>query len=387
MDCQRTQSPGFSGPGFIRTAVIAVCWAGLVCLAVPAVAAGASDIFTIRDVAVDVRATTAAAARRQAIAEGQRQALDRLLRRLVKKDDVARLPLFDDSRVTALVSGLEFSGEKSSAVRYLAALTVRFDAEQVRAVLRLTGIPFSETVSRKTLVVPLLEAAGVTRLWRPGNIWAQGWATVNHGTGLLPLVVADGTPVDRGLVGFADVRGSDWDKLARLAKRYGASGVIIARASLEYEPGGRTPVLRGRLLRPGAGQGAPPEFVFRGEDGETAAALITRAAHSLGGDLEEEWKSKTLIGYGIGGTVIARIPISGLESWLQIAKILKAIGSIRRLELDSLTTGEAVAAIHYIGDLGQLKIALAQADLRLKEAGDRYILVSAKPEGGDRSGS
>ena len=55
------------------------------------------SVYTVRDIAVDSSAVSAAAARSIALAGGQRTAFDRLMRRIVLSEDRVILPNLDDT--------------------------------------------------------------------------------------------------------------------------------------------------------------------------------------------------------------------------------------------------------------------------------------------------
>ena len=87
----------------------------------------ASDVFSVRDVAVDVTAGSATNARKTALTNGQRKAFLSLLKRLTLRINHGDLPSLSDSRIAELVSGIEVSDEKTSSVRYLAKITYGFN--------------------------------------------------------------------------------------------------------------------------------------------------------------------------------------------------------------------------------------------------------------------
>ena len=110
----------------VCAAVFLACW-----IAAPA-HGQLKDAFEVRNVVVDVTAETATAARAQALAEGQIAAYRSLMERLTLRADRGRLPDLERSEITALVKDFEVAKEKTSAVRYIAWLNVRFKAEDVR---------------------------------------------------------------------------------------------------------------------------------------------------------------------------------------------------------------------------------------------------------------
>mgnify|MGYP003979443031 FL=1 len=134
-----------------------------------------ADIFTVQGLAVDVTAESAVAARRQAMREGQRQALNILLRRITLRTDHLSLPDPSDDAITQIVATVEVAKEKTSTIRYLAELTVRFRRNAVRGLLRGVGISFSETRAKPILVLPIFEKGAVLSLFEAGNVWRGAW--------------------------------------------------------------------------------------------------------------------------------------------------------------------------------------------------------------------
>ena len=117
--------------------------------------ARAGDIFQITGVDVDVTAETAAMAREQALRDGETRAFQRLLERLTLRVDHGHLPHLGVREIEGYVKDFSIAEEKTSAVRYLARLNVRFKAERVRRLLTESGLPFAETPSKPVLVLPV----------------------------------------------------------------------------------------------------------------------------------------------------------------------------------------------------------------------------------------
>lgn len=87
--------------------------------------------YEVSGVEVDVTAADAAAARDQAIVEGQRTALQMLIEDLVGLEKAAQVPLPGDDAISAMVQDFEVESERLSAVRYIGVLTYRFDPSLV----------------------------------------------------------------------------------------------------------------------------------------------------------------------------------------------------------------------------------------------------------------
>ena len=105
-------------------------FAGLLalCITLSAGSVKADSIYTVRDLAVDSSANSAAEARSVALENGQRQALERLLRRLVLTEDLVLLPVLETTQIAALVDGYEINKELVSSIRYRANIIIYFNS-------------------------------------------------------------------------------------------------------------------------------------------------------------------------------------------------------------------------------------------------------------------
>src|SRR3546814_6000895 len=88
-----------------------------------------------------------------------------------------------------MVLGFEVADERSSAVRWIANLTVAYDPAAVRSRLRTVGAPYAETRSLPVLVIPIYETGGDVNLWRDPNPWRAAWYELPPQGGLVPVVV------------------------------------------------------------------------------------------------------------------------------------------------------------------------------------------------------
>ena len=60
------------------------------------------------------------------------------------------------------------------------------------------------------------------------------------------------------------------------------------------------------------------------------------------------------------------VPLRGLDEWLKIRRRIGAVASIKRVDLARLSIDAAEVEILYIGNSGQLALAMAQSGLALK---------------------
>jgi hypothetical protein len=100
--------------------------------------ASAQGGFVVRDIPVEATGPSAIAAREAAHREGFRLAWRRLLE-AEAPEQVARLAGLPDAELDRLIEGFEIDGERVTATRYSAAMTVIFRPDPVRALLARGG--------------------------------------------------------------------------------------------------------------------------------------------------------------------------------------------------------------------------------------------------------
>ncbi len=345
-----------------------------------AAAAGEDDLFAVTGVGVDATAEDAAAAREVALAEGQARALASLLRRLTLRRDHARLPVPPKQRLAELVKAIEIADERTSAVRYLAELTVRFNPEQVRLFLRLGNVRFAETVRRPELVLPVYRVAGARLRWDEPNPRRAAWAAGSAGGNLAPLILPIGDLADMSDVGAAQAGRGDAAPLAAIARRYGAGSVMVAIANLTMDTGAGLPVLDVTARRYGADAHARTVFEGRFDTkGTRIDAVLAAAVAAVSDDVEEAWKLENLLRLDLQGRLQVSVPVGGIEEWVEVRRRLGRVAAIRRTELMALTRNQVWLALDYVGELRQLALALAQQDMDLRQGLGAWTLRLARP--------
>ena len=339
----------------------------------------------MRNVSVDVTAETAAAAREKALADGQVTAYRLLLERLTLRADRGRLPDLTRGEIAALVKDFEVAKEKASAVRYIAWLNVRFKAEEVRRLLIDYDLPFAETPSKPVLVLPVYQAAGAKLLFDDPNPWRDAWVARPPTDGLVPLVMPIGDLQDMLAIGAEQALSGDMQRLAAVAARYGARDSLVAHGFQRIGARSGLPELEVFATRYGTAQQEQTIVsTYSAGPGENMDALLLRAATDIARRVEENWKRDNLLQFGQSSVLAVTVPISGLGAWLDVRGRLSDVAVINRVDLVLLSRAEVRVNLHYMGELEQLSLALAQADLVLDEDGDDWILGRAAGVGTGR---
>ena len=93
----------------------------------------------------------------------------------------------------------------------------------------------------------------------------------------------------------------------------------------------------------------------------------------IAADIDGGWKNLKEP-TGPPGSLVAVLPINGLDDWIKLRDQVSTLPSIRKVELQSLSRQEARINIQYVGNLDQLKSSFATIDLDL-EGGDPWRLA------------
>lgn len=343
--------------------------------------AQSTGLYTVSRISVDATADDALEARQQARLDGQRIGLQRLLKRLVPANDHGRLPDTAGLPVERFVQNFRIADEKLSNTRYLATMTVTFDPESIRDLLRAERLAFSEEMSVPLVVLPLYETPGGSVIWPENNPWWAAWADELESERPLRLVMPLGDLEDVSAVSVEQARSGDLIALRRLASRYGAKDAIVVSAVPEGDPiaGGPVKVRLAAQSVGDSGQSGRP-FTLEGAPGEPLNVVLRNAVTRLQDSLDEQWKQAHLLRLDTGGLMFVQVPISDLQDWVEINQGLENLPEVSQVEITSFARRLVEIQIYYVGDEQGFEQALGGLGLTLSREGDSWRL---QPTGTD----
>ncbi len=339
----------------------------LLLAAAPPGPAMAAEVFTVRNVPVDATAAAAASARDAALEKGYLDAYALLMQRLVPNQDLPKVPQLTSNQIANYTVDFSVARERTSSVRYLANITYRFRPDEIRRLLRNSGIGFAETKSKPVVVLPLQEAGDTAVLWEGGNDWLDVWSRRDVSDGLVPLIVPLGDLSDILSISAEEAAAGDLQKLAGLAQRYGAGSVLISRAALRGDAESGTAELELNTTRFDTDGSSQPFLAetFRQETGETLEVFMLRATDALEALIQESWKASNVIQFGVESVIEVDVPLTGLGDWVEIQKRLRNVPAVVNSRVHAISKQQVDMSLTYAGDEKQLSLALRQNDLTL----------------------
>jgi len=334
--------------------------------AVQAQIASRGNTYTVGDIDVDVTASDAIQARQKGIQEAQQRGIRLLVERMVPAEDRARVPSIDNARLAGLVRGTEFQRERTAGNRYIATLTVVFNAAQVRAWLGEANISLAETVPRAALVIPLWKDKTGLEPFDDRNGWRDAWSGLDTSATAVPVTVVRGDQLDQNVLSVEEAYVGDVSALARLNERYRVPTIIVA--IVEGDKAGPLTVGGVRYdMQTGAKEALPRITV-------TDASQLGEAAKRMHAKLDEEWRGLATVRRDTQAALDVVVPIRSLADWVQVRQRLGAIPSIKTMSVRSLEADRAELHLDYFGTPEQLQKTLAQAGLQLEKDADTWRL-------------
>lgn len=328
----------------------------------PAPAQAPADIYTVSGIDVDVSAADAVGARQQALLQGQREGLERLLRRLVPSSEYGRLPPPGSLSIEPLVQNFGIDEEQVSGTQYVAEMTVAYDPEAVRELLEAEALPFAQTVSAPVVVLPVYRGEEATVLWPTGDApgaagddeqpWWTAWSEALDSERLLRLTLPLGDLEDMAKVSAEQALAGDQPALLDLARRYGGTDVLVVEATptATDPPSVRLAAsLYGEIERQGEA------IVLQGRSDQTEAELLLDAVPRIQDSLDEEWKRDHLLRLDQVGTMMVEVPITSLAEWVSIEGRLNALQEVNEVEVTSFARDKVALRLEYLGELQLLE--------------------------------
>jgi hypothetical protein len=329
--------------------------------------AQAGQIYTATGIDVDITGDIATL-RDQALIEGQRKALQKVLTDIAPADQASSLTLPSDDVISTWVQDFQIEEEKLSPTRYIGRFTFRFMADPVQQFLAGNNVAFAQAQTKRLLVLPVYtDETGNSTLWGPANLWLAPWSVKAPNVSLVPMVLPTGDVSDSSTLSATQALAGDLPHLTALAQRYGAGDVLVAeaRAAPVGEDGQRTlGITATRYSR------EAPQSFSDSIAGDAAAIdeLLAQAADRTIEWVQGEWKQANLVDASKQSRVTIEVPISSLRQWVDIKQQLGGVPSLKSVQLVTLTRTLAVLDITFVGDLPQFQRSLAQQDLSLAMA-------------------
>jgi hypothetical protein len=327
-----------------------------------------ADVYSASGITVDLTGDIATL-RDQALQQGQRQALQKVISDIAPPDKIAGLELPDDATIGRWVQDFQIEDEKTSSTHYVGRFTFRFAAQPIRDFLAEKGIDFAQAPSKRMLVVPIFtDETGASVLWSPNNQWLHAWSAKPTADGLVPIMTPSGDLEDSNAITATQALAGDHDRLAALAQRYGAGDILVTEAKLSPAGADGKRGLNIAVTRYSIDGTKTYKDSLTGP-ADTVDQMLAEGVDHVTSLVGQSWKNENLLDPNQQNELTLDVPLDNLKQWIEVKKRLAGVNLLKGVKLVSLKPSLAVIDVTYLGDSGQFARALAQNALTLTDTG------------------
>jgi hypothetical protein len=346
----------------------------LAALPMPAAWAQQSRVYTVEKLSIEASAADAVAAKKKAIAEAERRAMNIVLWRITPFSAYERLPKPKASLIEDMLEGFSVRREASSGTQYLATLDFTFQPDAVRQFLQGYAIPYTETQAPPISLLPILLRDG--KLVKSGSdAWRKAWSGLDLDHTLTPvrLLPLESAVTDQRAQAILS---GDEKAFEALSNLYREDVMVVAVASADGKQG----KLQTRLY---GTDGAGPIDLTRFDrigPGDLNGAAKRSATIALR-ILEGRWKlSKSPLG-GVSDdeqhvNFAVTAEFAGLSQWQKMRSRLTRVPGVQSLNIVSLSARSANVTMEFPGGAERLSQQLRRRDLNLQNESGAWILRS-----------
>lgn len=338
-----------------------------------------ASVYTVSDVAVDVTADSAAKARDQAMAEGQRTAFAQLLERLGVSPSVGAKLNSDD--LSTLVQNFEVQNERASSVRYIGALTVHFRPLAVRNFLASRNESFSDAPGKPVIILPIVKNGSITTLWEEPTRWMKLWNDAAKNGGIVPLIIPSGSPDDKNLLATSDAVLGKVEPVKSLIDKYQADGLIVAILNGSPDNPAAGFVIDLQHFANGFDDGSDIEHItlIGAPDKNAVDGILMQGIRQIRQKIEKDEKQElqkheteqpaqqTWPDEAAPAKLPVTVQFTTLAEWADIQRRLLATPGVRRVDIVSVGRGATEIELGFAGKPEDIQMAAAEHNLRLTQ--------------------
>jgi hypothetical protein len=336
------------------------------------VSAVENPLYTITGVEVDVRADTAAEAKKQAITEANVKAFALFAQRVggdVVADKLSDIP---SKRIDAMLDSLSIEEESTGPRRYIGKLTVRFLPDKMRKMMAELGVGYSEKLAGKTVIVPVWRTPEGVVVWED-NPWRTAWLSLQAENSPVPLIVPLGDLADTDTLTAELAANRDEASLEAIRLRYDADAIVVAEASAVGED-----TVQANMIGTSAIGRLEFDKAYSAEDGggvDQAARIAALRFHQV---MLLRWKKENEAAPVTQSLPIATLPVAvaffSNEEWAALRSRILATPGISGVDISTISQGGAIVQLSYVTGFEQMRQSLWSAGLALQNVGGTWVL-------------
>ena len=313
-------------------------------------------LFTVNNIAVDVTASTASLAREKAMTEVRERAIKMVFNRILMPQDIERIPTLSAKDIFEMVREVTILEERTSAVRYIARLTIAFDANSVKKLLSDAFIPFVVETSKPALMLPIYRQANrLPVLWEESNSWLKEWVKNYPQNVVVPLLLPYGELSDISTINANQAEQLNETALRAIASNYKTDIVYIASAvSYEgLEARVEVEITSFNTKTKQVFNFERPIIIFKSPE-QNIADILRQGVALTANEIENNWKEEKSVYFSIDSNMILVAKTGSLPELNSITKILENIPLVQKVNVQATTKDKAQFNLSFAGNISNV---------------------------------
>lgn len=333
--------------------------------------------FTISAVEVEYPAGNPSKLRNKAVDEAQKKAFLHLLKNITPKSTWERHEaILEITNFDEILEKFTIINEETHP-KYRLTVDMAFSDVAVKKMLADLNVPFTEAAGGKVLVIPLLELQDETYLWQSNNPWREALAAQSGHATFFQFVLPTGDVREMQMLTPEMARFGAGDVLMEMAKAYGATGAVVAKATVKEYFDGR--FLEVENLWYGANNFAPAVTRVPFPENLTFEEALTNASLKAMEEMADHWRSTSLVQVDRPGRVFLRYHPQGAADLEKLKKAISDMTVVKKLTLRVLNVQDSIFQVDFYGDKNQMWEKLRSAGLNVATTNMNMVWQVAFP--------
>ncbi|PIR32020.1 MAG: hypothetical protein COV36_05645 [Alphaproteobacteria bacterium CG11_big_fil_rev_8_21_14_0_20_44_7] len=354
-------------------------------LMLSALPAKAAEIYEVVGIKVEQEGEDAETAKNLAVADGEKQAFDELVKRFTDYGYIDNAPKASAAQISNSVRQMQITDEIATSKKYKAKLDFTFDSVKISKLLNLKLVA-GQPVRDKFLLIPISSGTEGLSVWK--SLWFEVWNSYRRDNIIIPVGDLD----DIRALKISDLEAGIYTGLDELSRRYKSPIILLVEASYVNSLN-ELSVKVEKLV----GQNKEIyEFKYPGGFGVGMAELYITAANDISFKIEkkqltrENAKNITRdtefvrnFDHGAsskGGKIEATIEVSNLAEWSRIRRKIINSTLVEELTVKNFQAGYAIVNLKYSGTPEQLAASFEEKGLILLSDGTNWKIEDAQDE-------
>lgn len=301
-----------------------------------------ANVFFVENIPVSAEAESTVKAREKAVLEGQTTAFQQMLLTILLKEDYEKMPTLSVSEIADLVKDISVQNERTTATKYAASLSVRFDEEALKKIFNRHNIPYQTKTKTSFVVVPVFETPSKTSVFDEDSPLFQALSATLFPKDLYSFTIPSGDLKDMQTITPLMIKQGNFLPLESLRKRYNADEVLILTVQQE------SPIYNVTTQTYPLDESLGVHLDFAVSSASTDLLDINKKIiQKVLKKIKDNWRGQQNSSSQLKNMSV-HIPIENLANWNQIRTQLEKMPFLNNMVVQALRKDKAIVEIfHY----------------------------------------